>query len=135
MTDVLMPRLSDSMEEGTILKWLVSEGDEVKRGQPIAEIETDKANMTYEVDTDGTISELVASEGDTLAIGEVIARVGDAYHIQEITGGFESPSRHSLSPRIPLSRHTTADYLGTIVAQINIITKFGQRNRRGELWN
>ena len=72
-----MPRLSDSMEEGTILKWLVSEGDEVKRGQPIAEIETDKANMTYEVDTDGTISELVASEGDTLAIGEVIARIGE----------------------------------------------------------
>ena len=72
-----MPRLSDSMEEGTILKWLVSEGDEVKRGQPIAEIETDKANMTYEADTDGTVSELVASEGDTLAVGEVIARIGE----------------------------------------------------------
>ncbi len=72
-----MPRLSDSMEEGTILKWLVAEGDEVKRGQPIAEIETDKANMTYEADTAGTVSELVASEGDTLAIGEVIARIGE----------------------------------------------------------
>jgi pyruvate dehydrogenase E2 component (dihydrolipoamide acetyltransferase) len=77
MPEITMPRLSDSMEEGTILKWLVSEGDDVKRGQPIAEIETDKANMTYEVDTDGTISELVASEGDTLAIGEVIARIGE----------------------------------------------------------
>jgi pyruvate dehydrogenase E2 component (dihydrolipoamide acetyltransferase) len=75
--EITMPRLSDSMEEGTILKWLVAEGDDVKRGQPIAEIETDKANMTYEVDTDGTISELVASEGDTLAIGEVIARIGE----------------------------------------------------------
>jgi pyruvate dehydrogenase E2 component (dihydrolipoamide acetyltransferase) len=75
--EITMPRLSDSMEEGTILKWLVSEGDEVKRGQPIAEIETDKANMTYEADTDGTVSELVASEGDTLAVGEVIARIGD----------------------------------------------------------
>jgi pyruvate dehydrogenase E2 component (dihydrolipoamide acetyltransferase) len=75
--EITMPRLSDSMEEGTILKWLVSEGDEVKRGQPIAEIETDKANMTYEVDADGTISELVANEGDTLAIGEVIARIGE----------------------------------------------------------
>jgi len=72
-----MPRLSDSMEEGTILKWLVSEGDDVKRGQPIAEIETDKANMTYEADTDGTVSELVASEGDTLAVGDVIARIGE----------------------------------------------------------
>ena len=77
MPEITMPRLSDSMEEGTILKWLVSEGDDVKRGQPIAEIETDKANMTYEADTDGTVSELVASEGDTLAVGEVIARIGE----------------------------------------------------------
>ena len=77
MAEITMPRLSDSMEEGTILKWLVAEGDEVKRGQPIAEIETDKANMTYEADTDGTVSELVAGEGDTLAVGEVIARIGD----------------------------------------------------------
>src|ERR687895_668620 len=77
-TDVTMPRLSDSMEEGTILKWLVSEGDEVKRGQEIAEIETDKANMTYESDTEGTLIEIVADEGDTLPIGEVIARIGDA---------------------------------------------------------
>jgi pyruvate dehydrogenase E2 component (dihydrolipoamide acetyltransferase) len=73
--EITMPRLSDSMEEGTILKWLVSEGDDVKRGQAIAEIETDKANMTYESDSDGTVSELVASEGDTLAVGEVIARL------------------------------------------------------------
>src|SRR5690349_18054025 len=74
--DVTMPRLSDSMEEGTILKWLVSEGDEVKKGQEIVEIETDKANMTYEADADGVIS-FVASEGDTLALGEVIARIGE----------------------------------------------------------
>src|SRR3954467_14171630 len=73
-----MPRLSDSMEEGTILKWLVSEGDEVEKGQEIAEIETDKANMTFESDTAGPGIELVASEGDTLALGEVIARVGEA---------------------------------------------------------
>src|SRR5215211_1463829 len=72
-----MPRLSDSMEEGTILKWLVSEGDEVKRGQEIVEIETDKANMTYEADTDGALIEIVAEEGDTLPIGEVIARIGE----------------------------------------------------------
>jgi pyruvate dehydrogenase E2 component (dihydrolipoamide acetyltransferase) len=76
--DVVMPRLSDSMEEGTILKWLVEEGAEVKRGEPIVEIETDKANMTYEADTDGTLVEIVAEEGATLPIGEVIARIGEA---------------------------------------------------------
>src|SRR5918994_7107473 len=73
----MMPRLSDSMEEGTVLKWLVEEGGEVKRGEPLVEIETDKANMTYDADTDGVLTEVVAQEGDTLAIGEVIARIGD----------------------------------------------------------
>src|SRR2546427_5537209 len=76
-TDVTMPRLSDSMEEGTILSWIVEEGGEVKRGEPLVEIETDKANMTYESDTDGVLIEIVAGEGDTLPIGEVIARIGE----------------------------------------------------------
>src|SRR6476661_9199525 len=77
-TDVTMPRLSDSMEEGTILKWIVEEGGEVKRGEPLCEIETDKANMTYEADTDGTLIEIVVPEGETVALGEVIARIGEA---------------------------------------------------------
>src|SRR3954449_1194443 len=76
-TDVTMPRLSDSMEEGTILKWIVEEGGEVKRGEPLCEIETDKANMTYEADTDGVLLEIVVAEGETVALGEVIARVGE----------------------------------------------------------
>jgi pyruvate dehydrogenase E2 component (dihydrolipoamide acetyltransferase) len=75
MADVAMPRLSDSMEEGTILKWLKSDGDEVKRGEELVEIETDKANMTYEADQDGVLA-IVAQEGDTLAVGETIARIG-----------------------------------------------------------
>src|SRR4051794_8834016 len=73
-----MPRLSDSMEEGTILKWLVSEGDEVERGQEIAEIDTDKANMMFESDAAGTVTEIVVSEGSTVPLGEVIARIGEA---------------------------------------------------------
>ena len=71
-----MPRLSDSMEEGTILKWLKSDGDEVSKGEELVEIETDKANMTYEADESGTL-EIVAQEGDTLPVGETIARIGE----------------------------------------------------------
>ena len=74
MPDVVMPRLSDSMEEGTILKWLKAEGDEVARGDELVEIETDKATMTYEADSDGVL-QIVAAEGDTLPVGEVIARL------------------------------------------------------------
>ncbi|MGI8593970.1 MAG: lipoyl domain-containing protein, partial [Solirubrobacteraceae bacterium] len=54
MAEITMPRLSDSMEEGTILKWLKSDGDEVARGEELVEIETDKATMTYESDSAGT---------------------------------------------------------------------------------
>src|SRR4051794_39450332 len=75
--EVVMPRLSDSMEEGTILKWLKSVGDELAVGDELVEIETDKANMVYEADSAGTLIEIVAQEGDTLPIGEVIARVGE----------------------------------------------------------
>ncbi len=76
--DIVMPRLSDSMEEGTVLTWMKSVGDEVALGEELVEIETDKANMVYESDAAGTLIEIVASEGDTLPIGEVIARVGEA---------------------------------------------------------
>jgi pyruvate dehydrogenase E2 component (dihydrolipoamide acetyltransferase) len=77
-TEIVMPRLSDSMEEGTILRWMKSVGDEVTVGEELVEIETDKANMVYESDAAGTLVEITASEGDTLPIGEVIARVGEA---------------------------------------------------------
>ena len=72
-----MPRLSDSMEEGTILTWMKQEGDEVAVGDELVEIETDKANMAYESDVAGTLSRILAQEGDTLAIGTPIAVVGD----------------------------------------------------------
>jgi pyruvate dehydrogenase E2 component (dihydrolipoamide acetyltransferase) len=78
MADVVMPRLSDSMEEGTILQWLKSVGDEVAIGDELVEIETDKANMAYESDVAGTLTEILAQEGETLPIGSVIARVGDS---------------------------------------------------------
>jgi pyruvate dehydrogenase E2 component (dihydrolipoamide acetyltransferase) len=75
MADIVMPRLSDTMEEGTILRWLKADGEEVARGEELVEIETDKATMTYESDQQGTLQTL-AREGDTLAVGEPIARVG-----------------------------------------------------------
>ncbi|HVL95836.1 MAG TPA: dihydrolipoamide acetyltransferase family protein [Solirubrobacteraceae bacterium] len=76
MPDVRMPRLSDSMEEGTILKWLKADGDEVRPGDELVEIETDKANMTYEAEAGGVLA-IAASEGDTLPVGELIARLGE----------------------------------------------------------
>jgi pyruvate dehydrogenase E2 component (dihydrolipoamide acetyltransferase) len=94
MPEITMPRLSDSMEEGTILKWLKSDGDEVSEGDELAEIETDKATMTYEADAAGVL-EIVADEGQTLAIGEVIAKLkaeGDADESSSDESEEEEPS-------------------------------------------
>jgi pyruvate dehydrogenase E2 component (dihydrolipoamide acetyltransferase) len=77
MAEVVMPRLSDSMEEGTILQWLKQVGDEIAVGDELVEIETDKANMAYESDVAGTLTEILAKEGETLPIGTPIAQVGD----------------------------------------------------------
>jgi len=85
-SEIVMPRLSDSMEEGTILRWIKSQGDEVAVGDELVEIETDKANMVYESDAAGTLVEIVAEEGATLPIGEVIAKVGEAGEAQQGDG-------------------------------------------------
>jgi pyruvate dehydrogenase E2 component (dihydrolipoyllysine-residue acetyltransferase) len=91
MTDIVMPRLSDSMEEGTILTWIKQVGEEVAVGEEIVEIETDKANMAYESDVAGTLTEIIAPEGATLAIGEPIARIGDSSDTPEQERG-EAPA-------------------------------------------
>jgi pyruvate dehydrogenase E2 component (dihydrolipoamide acetyltransferase) len=75
--EVMMPRLSDSMEEGTVLNWLKQVGDEVAIGEELVEIETDKANMGYEADVAGTLLEIVVQENETAPVGALIARIGD----------------------------------------------------------
>src|SRR5262245_38530900 len=76
MAEVVMPRLSDSMEEGTILQWLKQVGEDVAVGDELVEIETDKANMAYESDVAGELTEILVQEGETVPIGTPIARVG-----------------------------------------------------------
>jgi pyruvate dehydrogenase E2 component (dihydrolipoamide acetyltransferase) len=81
MAEVVMPRLSDSMEEGTVLQWLKQVGDTVAVGDELVEIETDKANMAYESDVAGTLAEILVQEGETVPIGTPIATVGDASEV------------------------------------------------------
>ena len=84
-----MPRLSDSMEEGTIVRWLKRDGDEVARGEELVEIETDKATMAYESDTAGTLR-ISAQEGITLPVGATIATIGESSG-SEPAGATEAP--------------------------------------------
>jgi pyruvate dehydrogenase E2 component (dihydrolipoamide acetyltransferase) len=77
MIEVALPRLSDSMEEGTLIKWLKGDGDRVSAGDELVEVETDKATVTVSAEEEGVLS-VVAAEGTTVAVGEVIARLAPA---------------------------------------------------------
>ncbi|GAA1803368.1 dihydrolipoamide acetyltransferase family protein [Actinomadura chokoriensis] len=78
MTEILMPRLSDTMEEGVISSWQKKPGDEVAVGDVIVDIETDKAVMEYEAYEAGVLEEILVPEGESAAIGAPIARIAPA---------------------------------------------------------
>ncbi|MBO0777578.1 MAG: 2-oxo acid dehydrogenase subunit E2 [Ktedonobacteraceae bacterium] len=78
MKTVDMPKMGDTMEEGKILHWLKKEGDQVKKGEPLAEIETDKVNIEIESFSSGILRKILVREGDSAPIGVAIALVGTA---------------------------------------------------------
>lgn len=80
MPEVIMPKMGDAMTEGKLLRWIKQQGDTVKKGEPIAEIETDKVNVDIEAEWDGVLARLVAAAGDVVPVGSpiaVIARPGE----------------------------------------------------------
>src|SRR5919197_6210352 len=103
MADVTMPRLSDTMQEGTIARWLKQPGEPVARGDVLAEIETDKATMPLEAFDAGTLEAILAPEGETVPIGQVIARIGAAGTAPAPTPGAPAgaPPRAAVPPPGP----------------------------------
>src|SRR5579885_574080 len=83
MPEVIIPRLSDTMQEGTITRWLKKAGDEVKKGDILAEVETDKANMEVEAYDAGVLEEILVNEGEAAPIGKPIARIGTGAGVQK----------------------------------------------------
>ncbi len=75
--DVRMPKLSDNMEEGIIIRWMKAPGDRVVKGEPLAEVETDKADVELEASDSGTLREIKIAEGQSAAVGAVIAVLAD----------------------------------------------------------
>lgn len=76
MSTVIMPKMGDGMEEGTLLRWLKSVGDQVDAGDPIAEIETDKVALEIEAAESGYLIQTMVDEGQTVPIGTAIAQIG-----------------------------------------------------------
>lgn len=101
-TEITMPKLSDTMEEGTILKWRVKAGEKIAQGDIIAEVETDKAAMEMEAFEDGTVSDLKVAEGETVPVGTVIAVLngeGDAAAGEEKPPAGEPSEQEAPAPR------------------------------------
>jgi pyruvate dehydrogenase E2 component (dihydrolipoamide acetyltransferase) len=87
---VLMPRLSDTMTEGTVSKWLKHPGEDVKKGEPLVEIETDKANIELEAYASGKLARIVLDAGQSAPVGDLIGEI--ALPGEESSAGKESPS-------------------------------------------
>ena len=137
-----MPRLSESMEEGTILKWLVEEGGQVTSGEALVEIETDKANTTYDAELDGKLTAILAKEGATLAVGAPIARVetasgadADAPSERAGRGGAKgdvevselSRLQQTVSRRMAESKATAPDYALAIDVDMTLAVELHER--------
>ncbi|MEX2426395.1 MAG: dihydrolipoamide acetyltransferase family protein [Thermomicrobiaceae bacterium] len=91
--EVLMPRMGYDMDEGTLLRWLKQIGDTIERGEPIAEIETDKTNLEIESFEGGVIHKFLIDEGDTVPVGQAIAVVGaEGEEIPEDSGSAPAES-------------------------------------------
>jgi pyruvate dehydrogenase E2 component (dihydrolipoamide acetyltransferase) len=86
-TEVMMPKLSPTMEEGQISRWLKKEGDRVSMGEPLAEIDTDKATMEMQALSDGVLRKILIKEGESAPLGQLIAIIGEP---DEDISAFES---------------------------------------------
>ncbi|MDQ2723223.1 MAG: 2-oxo acid dehydrogenase subunit E2, partial [Actinomycetota bacterium] len=93
MPEVQMPRLSDTMTEGILSRWLKKEGEEIRKGDIIAEIETDKATMELEAYDAGPLTALLVTEGTTVPIGQAIAVIGE--------GASAAPTPSATTPAAP----------------------------------
>src|SRR4029078_962778 len=76
-TKVIMPKLSPTMEEGQISRWLKKEGDKVSMGEPLAEIDTDKATMEMQALSNGVLRKILINEGQSAPLGQTIAVIGE----------------------------------------------------------
>lgn len=102
MSEITMPRLSDTMQEGTISRWLKQAGDEVKKGDVLAEIETDKATMDLEAYESGTLEKILVQGGETVPIGQAVAVIGSGSGAQN-AGAEPAPAQQPAQEPSPAS--------------------------------
>ncbi len=97
-TEIKLPRLGQGMEAGTIVRWLKSEGDEVAKGEPLFELDTDKVTQEVEADAAGVLLKIVVPEGEA-SVGTTVAVIGAADEdVSELLAGAQSGNGDSAAP-------------------------------------
>lgn len=99
-TDVLMPQMGESITEGTVVKWLKKVGETVQRDEPLLEISTDKVDAEIPAPAAGVVTEILAKEGDTVAINSVLARLGEAGEVGAGVSAAAAAAPASAAPAI-----------------------------------
>jgi len=142
--DVTMPKLTDTMEEGTIVRWLKRVGEHVAAGDILAEIETDKADMELESESDGILRDIKVGEGDTAAVGAIIATLAAATEVRaekpapapepQAPARESTPQRAAAPANKPVAHPPSATPLARRVAQqarveLREVTGSGARGR------
>ena len=108
-----MPKAGDAMTEGKVVRWYKQPGDAVKKGEAVAEIETDKVNLDLEAEADGTLGEHAAKEGDMVPVGNVLARIlGEGE--KEEPKKEEEPQQRRATDKKDSFRHSTGEYGETV---------------------
>jgi len=115
MTDLIMPKAGDAMTEGKVVRWYKQPGDLVKKGEAVAEIETDKVNLDLEAEADGTIGAHQAKEGDVVPVGNVLVKILGAGEKEEAPKSEEAPESDEAPQRRATDKkdsvkHTTGEY-------------------------
>jgi pyruvate dehydrogenase E2 component (dihydrolipoamide acetyltransferase) len=125
MAEIIMPKMGDAMTEGKVIRWYKQPGDAVKKGEPVAEIETDKVNLDLEAEDEGTLGVHAASEGQMVPVGGVLARILAAGEKDEVatpkeekpkaeepkdeTAKADEPQRRATDKKDSI-KHTTGEY-------------------------
>ena len=110
MAELIMPKAGDAMTEGKVVKWYKQPGDAVKKGEPVAEIETDKVNLDLEAEADGTLGAHAAKEGDMVPVGGVLARILGEGEKDEAPAATEPEQQRRSTDKKESVKHTTGEY-------------------------
>src|ERR1700736_5010630 len=95
-TQVIMPKLSPTMEEGQLSRWLKQEGDKVSMGEPLAEIDTDKATMEMQALGNGVLRKIIVKDGETVPLGQLIGIIGELHEdISSLLATATSPAEET----------------------------------------